>query len=138
MKTGAKSYFAFLCFPCFAILPELCRSPENRPPLLWGPGRERGGGLNWDGDTSDYYTKPPKDYTKPISIGLNKAPTDNTKPQQTTQSPNRLYKAPTDYTKSLKRLEKPKRLNNYPSVTLINAVYGEGEGERERERERGK
>ena len=45
-----------------------------------GPAGVGLGGLHWG-------YKAPKDYTKPISNGLNKAPKDYTKPQQIIQSP---------------------------------------------------
>ena len=56
----------------------------------WGDGGGRGGDkLGWGH----------------IRI-LYKAPTDDTKPQNTIQSPDRLYKAPTNYIKPPKRLYK--------------------------------
>ena len=49
-----------------------------------------GGGIDWGGDTSGYYTKPQKTIQSPKT--LYKAPTDYTKPQQTIQSPNKTKK----------------------------------------------
>ena len=72
-----------------------------------GPGGAEGG-IDWGGDTSEDYTKPPTDYTKPRQTvqspdRLYEAPAKYTKPQQTIcKDPNRLYKSPTDYAKPLK------------------------------------
>ena len=83
-------------------------------PLLWGPGREGGrregwdrlgGDIDWDGDTSIYYTTIEQAKQKPNILAKHQL-------MRTQQSLERPYKAPKDYTKpqqtkqSLKRQDK--------------------------------
>ena len=48
--------------------------------------------------------------------GGGESPTDYTKPQQTIQSPNRLYKAPKHYTKPAKKHAKPNNIKQEPKI----------------------
>ena len=51
-----------------------------------------------------------------------KSPTDNTKPQQTIQSPNRQYKAPTDNTKPQTDNSKPRQTIQRPLKILDKTI----------------